>query len=242
MPLSAGSGICEVRVVAARLNIALVEDNADFRGLLSNILHADGHRVSAHESAEYMLEQSSLTDIDLFIVDINLPGEDGLSLVRRLRQISPQVDIIMVTAMSDLGTRVKGYESGADLYLVKPIQIPELIAALRRFARRKSSADASVRVLTLTRQQLLGELGEEHLTSGEAVLLTAFAHAPAGKLDIWQLASLLDIEMNDSLKSSLAIRIARLRKKLVQVGGTDLPIQPVRNFGYQLTVPVRIAS
>lgn len=225
--------------MATGLNIALVEDNTDLRLFLTNILRDDGHLVSAYESAERMLECKSMVDVEVFLLDINLPGEDGLSLAHRLSQVSPEVHIIMVTARHDLQARVQGYDSGADLYLVKPIQVPELLAALRRFARRKH-AEPEEKTITLNKSMLIGPLGEARLTRDEVVLLTALARAPSGKLETWQFAALLDTELTESFRSSLVLRISRLRKKLLSVGGSGELIEPLRHVGYQLMVNVTL--
>ena len=225
--------------MVAGLSISLVEDNVDLRLMLTNILRDEGHLVNAYESAEQMLESQGMVDVEVFIIDINLPGEDGLSLARRLHAVSPDVHIIMVTARHDLQARVRGYDSGADLYLVKPIQVPELIAALRRVARRKYHRPQETN-LTLNKSMLIGELGEERLTRDEVVLLTGLARAPLGKLETWQFAALLETEMSESFRSSLVLRISRLRKKLLKVSGSGELIEPLRHIGYRLLVKVTV--
>lgn len=225
--------------MAAGLNIVLVEDDADLRRMLVNVLRDDGHRVSAHASVEDMLEHADMIDVEVYLIDINLPGEDGLSLVNRLRRVPTHADIVMLTARHDLGSRVQGYDVGADLYLVKPVQPVELVAVLRRIARRRGDARAGeVRPIALSNQWLSGELGEVRLTLDEAVLLTALARAPMGKLETWQLVSLLELDAQDGGKAGLVIRIARLRKKLLQVGAGAMPIRSLYGYGYQLSVPV----
>lgn len=225
--------------MVAGLSISLVEDNVDLRLMLTNILRDEGHLVSAYESAEQMLESQGMVDVEVFIIDINLPGEDGLSLARRLHAVSPDVHIIMVTARHDLQARVRGYDSGADLYLVKPIQVPELVAALRRVARRKHHRPQET-TLTLNKSMLIGELGEERLTRDEVVLLTGLARAPSGKLETWQFAALLETEMSEGFRSSLVLRISRLRKKLLKVSGSGELIEPLRHIGYRLLVKVTL--
>jgi DNA-binding response OmpR family regulator len=229
--------------MTARLNIALIEDNVDFQMLLTQILEGSGYAVSAYESVERMLEQRNDDfEFDVFLLDLNLPGEDGLSLSRRLRQASPQVGIVMLTARDAHHDRVKGYDAGADLYLAKPVHIPELLAAMRRFAERFGVATASpqAQTITLDRFTLSGPSGEERLSYDEAIVLSALARAPMGKLATWQFANLLEMDLHDSFKANLAVRMARLRKKLATVGAQDVPIQPLRNFGYQLSVEISL--
>lgn len=226
--------------MATGLNIALVEDQVDFRDLLVRVLKSRGHAVQAYDSAEAMLESAAATQAELFILDINLPGEDGLSLARRLRAQSPLVNIVLVTARAAPQDRVKGYEVGADVYLSKPVEVAELLAVLQRFVQRKLGGIApdAPPVLRLQRRLLTGELGEVLLTHDEALLLTALVRAPGGKLANWQLAELLESELSERFQSSLVIRMVRLRKKLSQVGASSEPIASLRNFGYQLLVGV----
>ena len=226
--------------MSVHLNIALIEDNADFRLLLTRTLQSMGHTVVAKESAEEFLEHRGITDIDVYLVDLNLPGEDGLSLVRRLRSTSPDVGIIVLTARDANADRVKGYDCGADIYMVKPIHPPELIAALRRFARNKEpdATSAEVSPLTLCKGRLTGTLGQVRLSYDETIVLEALVRSPAQKMANWQLACLLDADLDEIFKSNLPVRMARLRKKLRGVGAEGSSLQPLRNFGYQLTTKI----
>ena len=230
--------------MAARLNIVLVEDHADFRLMLTRVLESIGHRVQAYASAEEMLDHAAAMQAELFIIDLNLPGEDGLSLSQRLRALSPQVYIVLVTARVAKHDRVQGYESGADLYLAKPVDVAELQAVLRRFAQRKGGGVpvALQGGFSLKRRLLTSEQNEVLLTQDESLLLTAMAHAPAGQLETWQFAELLDSDLSERFQSNLAVRMARLRKKLIQVGATGMPIQSLPNVGYQLLVKVRFLA
>ena len=222
------------------LNIVLIEDNADFRLLLTRTLQSMGHTVFAKESAEEFLEHRGATDVDVYLIDLNLPGEDGLSLVRRLRSSSPDVGIIVLTARDANADRVKGYDCGADIYMVKPIHTPELIAALRRFARSKAPNVASpdAKPLTLCKGRLTGSLGQVRLSYDETIVLEALVRAPAQKMANWQLACLLEADLDDVFKANLPVRMARLRKKLRGVGAEASALQPLRNFGYQLTTKI----
>ena len=92
----------------------------------------------------------------------------------------------------------------------------------------------------LNKLEVTGPQGVVRLTTTEAMLLTAFARAPSGKLAAWQIAEMLDIEMDDSMKSSIAMRIARLRKKLSDAGVEGIVIESIRNFGYQILHDVEL--
>jgi DNA-binding response OmpR family regulator len=230
--------------MAANLSIVLVEDNDDLRELTCDALRAEGHRVIGLSCAEELEDLSRGERADVFLIDLNLPGEDGLSLARRIRLVQPLVGIIIISARSDLQDKVVGYDSGADWYLAKPVPFQELSAALKSFARRRQAQqlDAAPPSGTLRLQQLmvLGPTGSVALTASERALLTAFARAPAGLLEHWQIAELLNIDNATLIKSRLEVRIFRLRKKLMEAGAQGSPIESVRSIGYQLNVPIKV--
>jgi len=228
--------------MAAQLNLVVVEDNNDLRTLLSKALHKDGHRVTALSCAEELEDQSGSEHADAFVIDINLPGEDGLSLATRIRKTHPLVGIIILSARSALDDKLSGYDCGADIYLTKPVSLPELSAALRSFARRRVATLQHItpEALTLNKLELLGRESTIKLTAQEATVLTALARAPAGRLETWQIAELLDAQVDESFKASLAVRMVRLRKKLNEAGAQGVVIESLRNIGYQLTTPIQI--
>jgi DNA-binding response OmpR family regulator len=118
----------------------------------------------------------------------------------------------------------------------------ELRAAFRSFARRRQATMQHVtpHALTLNKLDLKGRAGSVKLSIQEAIILTAMARAPAGKLETWQIAELLGVEVDDSFKSSLAVRMVRLRKKLNDAGAEGIAIEAIRQFGYQLVTQVEI--
>ena len=228
--------------MATHLNIVVVEDNDDLRSLLCAGLQNAGHRVMGLSCAEELEDQSGVDHVDAFLIDINLPGEDGLSLARRVRRAHPLVGIIILSARSALDDKLQGYDDGADIYLTKPVALPELFAALRSFARRRSATLSHMAsdALTLNKLDLHGPLAAVKLTTQEAMVLTAMARAPAGRLETWQLAELLGSDTDEAFKASLAVRMVRLRKKLTDAGAQDACIESLRNIGYQLTTPVAV--
>ncbi len=228
--------------MASSLSVVVVEDNTDLRTLLCNALRKEGHRVTPLSCAEELEEQAGSDHADAFLIDINLPGEDGLSLAQRIRKAHPLVGIIILSARSTLDDKLSGYDCGADIYLTKPIALPELTAALRSFARRRGATleHLTPEGLTLNKLELQGHQATIKLTAQEAVVLTAMARAPAGRLETWQIADLLDAEVDESFKSSLAVRMVRLRKKLTDAGAEGLVIESLRNIGYQLTTRIEI--
>jgi len=228
--------------VAANLNIVVIEDNNDLRTLLCNGLKTDGHLVTGLSSAEELEDQAGIDHADAFLIDINLPGEDGLSVAKRIRKAHPLVGIIILSARMSQDDKLIGYESGADMYLTKPVEMTELRAAFRSFARRRQATmqHVTAQTLTINKLELKGSAGSIKLSIQEATVLTAMARAPAGKLETWQIAELLELEVDEAFKSSLAVRMVRLRKKLIDAGAEGIAIEAIRQFGYQLVTQIEI--
>lgn len=228
--------------MVANLNIVVVEDHGDLRSLLCKGLIVDGHRVTELTCAEELEDHHGVDHVDAFLIDINLPGEDGLSLSKRIRKAHPLVGIIILSARSALDDKLGGYDSGADIYLAKPVEMSELRAAFRSFARRRQATlqYRSPQTLRLEKLELYGQKAVIKLSTQEAVILTAMARAPAGKLETWQISELLGVPLDETFKSSLAVRMVRLRKKLTDAGADGVVIDSLRNYGYQLTTPIEI--
>ena len=184
---------------------------------------------------------------DVLIVDLNLPGEDGLSLVARLKKVHPRLRIIMMTTRSKIKDRVIGYDTGADIYLTKPIMEEELIATLNALARQ---IDASKNTLDYVGEDFLlicpkkltirGPQGVLSITNSEAGLLLALAAAPKQTLEHWQLLEALDLNVDSNGKTALAVRVTRLRSKLIQIGFNISSIKSLRRSGYKLCIQVSI--
>ena len=232
--------------MATHLSIVLVEDNEDLRELTADALRAEGHRVVALSCAEELEDHAAGAAADVFLIDLNLPGEDGFSLSRRIRQAQPLVGIIIISARSDLQDKIVGYDSGADWYLPKPVPFGELSAALKSFARRRQAQQVESVTpaggLRLQQRELHGPAGSVRLTPAEEALLTAFARAPSGRLESWQLLELLGMDSAEASKTSLEVRITRLRKKLAQAGAEGHSLESIRGIGYQLHTPLQVIA
>lgn len=225
------------------LSIVVVEDHQLLRESVVDVLTAAGHRVVGVESAEALGDEVALARIDVAVLDIQLPGESGLQLMQRLRRSQPGLGIIAMTALSAIHDRVAGYESGADVYLIKPVDPRELLAAVARCAQRSQHAlQVGQAPLTLEplRRCLTGPAGEQGLSADEAVVLAAMVRAPDQQLENWQLLELLQIESTAKDKARIEVRLSRLRKKLLLVGAAPECLQPMRGAGYQLCVVVKI--
>ncbi len=231
--------------MAAHLNIVVVEDNYDLREAIVEVLTALGHRVLGLSCAEELADEGAQAMIDLLVVDLNLPGEDGVSLSRRLRRTQPGLCILMMTARDTVRDKVAGYEAGADIYLTKPVSIEELMAAVQSLGRRLRTGQAlfgSQATLSVSGAELRaqGPSGGIDLTAVEVALLTALARAPGQRLAYWQLLEILPPGIDGTSLSNLAVRMTRLRKKLSEIGFSGQTLQVIRHEGYQLCLPVQL--
>lgn len=229
----------------SQLNLVLVEDHDILRRMLTQVLEEAGHQVTALTCAEELEDEAGGRPVDIFIFDLNLPGEDGLSLTERVRTAYPLTGIIIVTARIGLNDKLQGYARGADLYLTKPLEVAELCAAVSSLARRRQRFDGLLQpqTFTLSQQQMTLTLaGRPHaqLSAAETAMLVAFSRAPGQRLAYWQIAENLGLDLNSYPKSSLEVRIVRLRKKLVKAGADASSIEAVRKLGYQLCIPIQI--
>ena len=222
--------------MAAKLNITVVEDHDALRAVTIEALRQQGHKVQGIACAEAIDDEAASAPSDLFIIDLNLPGEDGLSLSKRIRRGNPRAGIIMATGRTHVGDRIAGYESGADVYLSKPVEMEELLAAVSAVSRR---AD-----LWQSRPQIEGEEGftvdSRSLTLSGPKGATVISTSHARQLEYWQIMELLGHSPDDFRKASLEVKIVRLRKKLVQVGADLNCLRSIRLVGYQLCIPLKI--
>lgn len=229
-----------------RLNIVLVEDHDVLRQLLKQALEEAGHQVVALSCAEELEDEACGQPADVFLIDLNLPGEDGMSLTERVRAAYPLVGLIMVTARTNLNDKLEGYARGADLYLTKPIEVQELCAAVASIGRRRQRVD------NLLSQQQSFILSQQHMTltksghapvslsAGETAILATFSRAPGQRVAYWQIAETLGLDLQNYAKASLEVRIVRLRKKLVEAGAESGCIEAVRGHGYQLCITLQV--
>ncbi|MBX9593598.1 MAG: response regulator transcription factor [Roseomonas sp.] len=229
---------------AAPISIVVVEDHDLLRKSIVVALGANGFHAFGVDCAEALDDECGGRAIDLAIIDVNLPGEDGLSLSRRLRAAHPGLGIVILTARSALGDRLASYESGADIFLGKPVSSQELFAVVRTLGRRVVSAHADIApsrdearlTLDTGSRRLVGPGGEQRLSEGETLLLTALVRSRGHRLENWQLLQLLGQE--DSTKEALEVRMARLRRKLAGAGAGPQSVRAVRGVGYSLTAEI----
>lgn len=225
-----------------KLKIVVVEDYDTLRRAICSELAQEGHSVTGLAMAEDVDDEVLGSVPDLYIVDLNLPGEDGLNLVKRVRASQPDVGIVIASARNTVVDRVDGYSGGANIFLTKPIDFDELKAIIDSFGQRLSFSkqrDAAALVLHTLTLRLLGPAGEVSLTQMEASLLAAFSRAPQRGLEHWQVAEHLGAG-EDINKDNVEVKLVRLRKKLAKSGITGNTIISLRGVGYRLCVPVNV--
>lgn len=225
------------------LHILIVEDNDSLRDATQDFLNDNGHHAMGVASAEEV-DEVRLRDVpDLYLVDVNLPGEDGFALAQRIRSTQPLAGIVLMTARGQLHDRLDGYQRGADHYLIKPVEPAELLACIHSLALRlKPQVGLAPSGLVLDSQsmRLVGPSAEVCLTHTESLLLTAFCLAAGRKLERWQAMQLWDLKGKELSAANLEMRISALRRKLRQCGATGNPLVSLRGFGYALGCPVQI--
>ena len=231
-------------------HILVVDDDREIRDLLSRFLSKHGYRVSAAADGRQMRRTLEDGRIDLIVLDLMLPGEDGLTLCRNLR-VESGVPIIMLTAMGEETDRIIGLEMGADDYLAKPFNPRELLARIKAVLRR---ADGILRRPDEDRPTALGFAGWRFdvdgrelvspegvvvpLSGGEFELLAAFVTHPQRVLSREQLLDLARGRDAQPFDRSIDVQVSRLRRKIEPDPREPSFIKTVRGGGYVFTPAV----
>jgi two-component system, OmpR family, response regulator len=235
--------------MASSPHVLVVEDDREISALVARYLRANEFRVSVAGDGSEMERILVTGRVDLVVLDLMLPGEDGLSLCRRLRPTS-QVPIIMLTAKGEEIDRIIGLEMGADDYLPKPFNPRELLARVKAVIRRGATEPASVdqgsRVLIFAGWQLdlrLRELlssdgAKVAITGAEFDLLHAFCERPGRVLSRNQLLDLTQQRAPGPNERSIDVLVSRLRQKLERDPREPEFLKTVRSGGYVFTPEV----
>lgn len=215
-----------------------MEDEAELAEALGRGLRRDGYAVDVAFDGTGALERMSYTPYDLVLLDLNLPDMDGLEVCRRIRQESePQPRVLMLTARDALDDRVAGLDEGADDYLVKPFDFPELLARVRALLRRDLSGRPIVEVgalrLDAARHEATCGDGALVLTAKEFALLRYFMLHPGEVLTPERLLDHVWDEHADPFTNTVRVTVSNLRRKL-RDAGADGVIETVVGRGYRL--------
>lgn len=225
------------------LHILVVEDNDNLREATIDFLSSHGHYVTGVVCAEEVDDTPTRDLPDLYIIDVNLPGENGFSLARRVRQSHALAGIVLMTARGQPVDRIEGYSAGADNYLIKPVEQAELLVCVQNLARRlKGTPTRGGDAMELNMQTftLRGPTGEVVLSHSECLLLAAFSRAAGQKMERWQAMQLIDTKDKGLVAANLEMRISALRKKLRSIGAPTTGIHTIRGFGYALVCQINL--
>jgi two-component system OmpR family response regulator len=231
-------------------HILIVDDDAEIRDLLARFLKKHEIRVDTAAEGRAMWKLMETAHFDLIVLDLMLPGEDGLSLCRRLR-VETTIPVIMLTALGEETDRIVGLEMGADDYLAKPFNPRELLARIRAVLRRAGSAAAANDAaqgqilvfdgwrLDLAKRELRTADGTlVALTAGELDLLAAFAERPKRVLNRDQLLDLTKGRAAAAFDRSIDVQLSRLRRKIEPDPKDPSLIKTIRGGGYIFTCDV----
>ncbi|WP_374441901.1 response regulator [Stella sp.] len=234
--------------MADRAHIVVVDDEPEIRATLEEYLAMQGFAVTTAGSGAELRRAVAGGTVDLVLLDLNMPGEDGLSLTRFLRQ-ETRIGVILVTAAGEAIDRVVGLEMGADDYVPKPFDLRELLARVRSVLRRLPAAGAAEKApdkaeapthvpfgpcrLDLAGQRLFAADGSElPITAMEFDLLRTFARHPRQVLSRDRLLDLAHNRDWDPFDRSIDVRITRLRRKIELDPAKPRVIKTVRGTGY----------
>lgn len=233
-------------------HILIVDDDKEIRDLLSRFLGQHGFRATVAVDGRAMRQALDDWAIDLVVLDVMLPGEDGLSLCRRLRAESG-LPVIMLTAMGEEIDRIIGLEMGADDYVAKPFNPRELLARIKAVLRRaralpEAAAETSESDSAVTFAGWCFDADRRELTSpegvlmplsqGEFALLTAFVQHPQRVLTRDQLLDMARGRDAQPFDRAIDVQVSRLRRKLEKDPQEPLLIKTVRGTGYIFAAPV----
>jgi len=217
------------------MRVLVVEDEAGIAGFLERGLREAGFEVVVESDGDAGYDRALRDELDVLVLDIMLPGRDGLSILRQLRARGNAVPVILLTARGSLDEKLEGLGLGADDYLTKPFYIEELIARIQAVARRLSREQLSVLQLgglainLLTREVIYNDVPVD-LTRREFALLEYLARSPGRVLTRTQILSRVWGYDFDPGTNLIDVNVRRLRRKLGEAGSL---IQTVRGVGYR---------
>lgn len=234
--------------MSTRANILIVDDDVSIRMLLKEYLEQSGLCASMAANGQALKEHLRKTTVDLIVLDLMLPGEDGFSLCRWIRS-TRDTPIIMLTARNRSDDRIHGLELGADDYVAKPFEPRELVARIRGVLRRSGPADQRIKTvrgyrfagweLNLPQRQLLSpERVLVPLAASEFQLLVIFLENPQRLLTREQLIEHCHGRDAGPYDRSIDVRVSQLRQRLGDSGREPRLIKTIRSAGYVLAADV----
>lgn len=220
--------------------ILICDDERDIRNVLRIYLTGEGYAVCEADSGLAALELMQREEVQLVLMDIMMPGMDGIEVLKRTRAAGKRLPIIMLTAKSEVSDKVEGLDAGANDYLTKPFAAKELLARIRAMTRAATAIDATTLSVGNVRLDtasctLVGPLGEEHLANREFQLMELFMRNSGTRMPTERL--MLGVWGEDAPEGAnvVWVYISYLRKKLTALGA-NVAIRASRNQGYSLEV------
>jgi DNA-binding response OmpR family regulator len=220
------------------MRVLVVEDEPGIADFVERSLTAAGYAVTAVGDGDTGVSEALTGDYDLLLLDVMLPGRDGLEILDAVRGSGKRTPAIMLTALGETADKVAGLDRGADDYIVKPFSVDELLARVRAQLRRPHQASADVLAvgdlrLDLKRRRVEHGGTEVTLTAREFELLAYLLRHPGQVLSRTQILNAVWGYDHDPGTNVLEVYMSYLRTKL-RVDGRDAPIETVRNAGYRL--------
>jgi len=240
-------------IVPSQPHVLALDDDPSVRGLIAEYLGENELRTTTVANGKEFAAVLAREPVDLIVLDLRLPGEDGMQIARRLRERS-QIPILMLTGRTEEADRVMWLELGADDYLTKPFSPRELLARIRALLRRARGhatvADTIAKVrafrfgtweLSVGLRKLKGDDGQQvDLSNGEFSLLAAFLAAPQRVLTRDQLLELSRLHNAEVYDRSIDVQILRLRRKIEPNAARPKFIRTVRGVGYEFQAEVEV--
>ena len=220
------------------MRVLVVEDDLDLINLLEEGLTMYGYAVDKANDGEEAVEMAYIENYDIVILDINLPKKDGFEVLDEIRKFNQEVNIIMLTARSDIDDRVKGLDFGANDYMVKPFDLKELDARMRALLRRKSVTESTIleagnmKFDTASREAFVD--GQKiNLTQKETGILEYLFLNKERFVSSEELIDHVWDSNADSFSNSVRVHMSSLRKKIKELSGEN-KIQNVIGKGYRI--------
>lgn len=235
--------------------VLVVDDDSDIRELVVDYLNSAGYRATGAANGKAMRAYLANHQVDLVVLDVMMPGDDGLTLCRELRSDRYQnLPVLMLTARSDDADRILGLEMGADDYLVKPFVARELLARIKAILRRYRALPPNLQITDAGRLVAFGrwqlDTAARHLIDDDGLvvalsgaeyrLLRVFLDHPQRVLNRDQLLSLTQGRDAELFERSIDLLVSRLRQRLSDDAREPAYIKTVRSEGYVLAMPVEI--
>ncbi|MFO3665298.1 response regulator transcription factor [Anaerococcus sp. ENR0831] len=220
------------------MRVLVVEDDLDLINLLEEGLTMYGYAVDKASDGDQAIEMAYIENYDIVILDINLPKKDGFEVLDEIRKFNQEVNIIMLTARSDIDDRVKGLDFGANDYMVKPFDLKELDARMRALLRRKSVTESTIleagnmKFDTASREAFVDDQ-KINLTQKETGILEYLFLNKERFVSSEELIDHVWDSNADSFSNSVRVHMSSLRKKIKELSGEN-KIQNVIGKGYRI--------